>query len=259
MKVVLVLLDGVGDDVARDRTGYLEHLVERGTANRFSSRAALPTISRPNYETIHTGLSPNVHGITSNHDVRQSTSPNIFHLRSEAGISTGAVPYRPPTARSVGRTRSSTKPRSRRQSANCSGSTRPARWSSTLSSSGPTAVIRISIEEARRLRDDGNPATLRLIVPLGKTSTTTAPLSSELSSCPSAIVNGQDSPNRLADDVRLLGDQGVWALCRTSHRRRLGSRLEESRPTVLVADRPHCHPLLQGRGRGRSPNSFAPL
>lgn len=91
MKVVLVLLDGVGEDVARERMGYLEHLVEEGIENRISSRAAIPTISRPNYETIHTGLSPTVHGITSNHDVKRSTSPNIFSLCAAAGVTTEAV------------------------------------------------------------------------------------------------------------------------------------------------------------------------
>ncbi len=91
MKVVLVICDGLGDAVARTRMGYLEHLTESGLASRFVSRAALPTASRMNYETIHTGLPPHAHGITSNHVVRRSSSPNLFTLASEAGLKTAAV------------------------------------------------------------------------------------------------------------------------------------------------------------------------
>ncbi len=93
MKVVLVMCDGLGDAVARARMGYLEHLTESGLASRFVSRAALPTASRMNYETIHTGLPPHAHGITSNHVVRRSSSPNLFTLASEAGLKTAAVAF----------------------------------------------------------------------------------------------------------------------------------------------------------------------
>jgi len=93
MKVVLVMCDGIGDAVARARMGYLEHLTESGLASRFVSRAVLPTASRMNYETIHTGLPPHTHGITSNHVVRRSSSPNLFTLASEAGLKTAAVAF----------------------------------------------------------------------------------------------------------------------------------------------------------------------
>ncbi|GMQ93856.1 MAG: alkaline phosphatase family protein [Acidimicrobiia bacterium] len=93
MRVVLVLCDGVGDGVAREHMGYLEQLVEQGIAGRFVSRATLPTMSRPNYETIHTGLVPRVHGITGNGVVQRSTSPNLFVLCSQAGLATAAVAY----------------------------------------------------------------------------------------------------------------------------------------------------------------------
>ena len=93
MKVVLVMCDGLGDAVARARMGYLAHLAEWGLASRFVSRAALPTASRMNYETIYTGLPPHAHGITSNHVVRRSSSPNLFTLASEAGLKTAAVAF----------------------------------------------------------------------------------------------------------------------------------------------------------------------
>ena len=71
--------------------GYLEHLTESGLASRFVSRAALPTASRMNYETIQTGLAPHAHGITSNYIVRRSTSPSLFTVASDAGLKTAAV------------------------------------------------------------------------------------------------------------------------------------------------------------------------
>jgi len=93
VKVVLVMSDGLGDSVARERMGYLEHLVEEAVASRFVSRAAIPTVSRTNYETIHTGVSPQDHGITSNFVVRRSTFDNIFAVASGAGLTTAAVAY----------------------------------------------------------------------------------------------------------------------------------------------------------------------
>lgn len=93
MKVVLVMCDGVGDSVARERMGYLEHLVEERIASRFMSRAVIPTVSRTNYETIHTGVTPHHHGITSNHVVQRSTFSNLFNLSTEAGLTTAAVAY----------------------------------------------------------------------------------------------------------------------------------------------------------------------
>ena len=92
-RVVLVLSDGLGDDVARAQMGFLEHLVESRVASRFSSRAALPTVSRPNYETLHTGARPYEHGITGNGVVRASRLPNLFSLAAAQGLCTAAVAY----------------------------------------------------------------------------------------------------------------------------------------------------------------------
>ena len=54
-KVILVIMDGVGFDTAVSRCGFLEGMVELGRARRWRMRAALPTISAPLYETLHTG------------------------------------------------------------------------------------------------------------------------------------------------------------------------------------------------------------
>lgn len=89
----MVLADGLGDEPARSRMGYLEHLVEEGAATRYTSRAVIPTMSRPNYESLHTGLPPNLHGKTSNHVRSASSHPNVFSLARGAGLTTGAVAY----------------------------------------------------------------------------------------------------------------------------------------------------------------------
>ncbi len=92
-RVILVLCDGLGDSAARLHMGYLEHLVEERAATRMTSRAAIPTNSRPNYETLHTGVTPSVHGITSNLVVRRSERPNTFSLAAASGLRTAAVAY----------------------------------------------------------------------------------------------------------------------------------------------------------------------
>ncbi|NWF69231.1 MAG: alkaline phosphatase family protein [Chloroflexi bacterium] len=92
-KVIVVLCDALRDDVAAQAMGYLEHLVEDKRASRYTVIAGLPTLSRPLYETIHTGVSVSEHGITSNNTVRRSSTPNIFQLATAAGRTTAAAAY----------------------------------------------------------------------------------------------------------------------------------------------------------------------
>ena len=92
-KVILVLSDGLRDDVSRECMGYLEHLVASGLARRWTVVAELPTLSRPLYETIHTGLPPAAHGIVSNQQERMSEQPNLFGLTRAAGRTTAASAY----------------------------------------------------------------------------------------------------------------------------------------------------------------------
>ncbi len=92
-KVVMVLCDGLGDEIARRRMGYMEHLVEESAATRYTSRAVLPTMSRPNYESLHTGVPPYRHGKTSNHASEPSNQPNVFAATRAAGLTTAAVAF----------------------------------------------------------------------------------------------------------------------------------------------------------------------
>ncbi|MCU0512131.1 MAG: alkaline phosphatase family protein [Anaerolineae bacterium] len=92
-KVILVLVDALRDDVAAHSMGYLEHLTEAKRASRFTVVAELPTLSRPLYETVHTGLPVSEHGIVSNYTVRRSSAASIFSVAREHGHTTAAAAY----------------------------------------------------------------------------------------------------------------------------------------------------------------------
>ncbi len=92
-KVILVLSDGLRYDTAVSAMGYLGHLVEARLASLYKVMGELPSRSRPMYETIHTGLPANQHGIVSNSVVRRSTKPNVFQLAVQAGKVTAAAAY----------------------------------------------------------------------------------------------------------------------------------------------------------------------
>jgi len=92
-KVILILSDGLRYGTAVAGMGYLGHLVETKQASLFKVMGELPSMSRPMYETIHTGLPSSEHGIVANSIVRLSTKPNIFQLAKQAGKVTAAAAY----------------------------------------------------------------------------------------------------------------------------------------------------------------------
>lgn len=92
-KVILVLSDALRYDVAVQGMGYLGHLVESKLASLYKIVGELPSMSRPMYETIHTGLPSSEHGIVANSIVRLSTKPNLFHSVKSAGKVTSAAAY----------------------------------------------------------------------------------------------------------------------------------------------------------------------
>ena len=89
----MVLSDGLRYDTAVTSMGYLGHLVEKKLASLYKVIGELPSISRPMYETVHTGLTASEHGVVSNLVVRRSTQPNVFLSAIEAGKTTGAAAY----------------------------------------------------------------------------------------------------------------------------------------------------------------------
>src|SRR5512143_1813067 len=92
-KVILVLSDGLRYDTAVASMGYLGHLVEAGQASLYKVIGEVPSISRPMYETTHTGLPVSEHGVVSNSVVRRSTKPSVFQAAVEAGRTTAAAAY----------------------------------------------------------------------------------------------------------------------------------------------------------------------
>ena len=92
-KVILVLSDALRFDVAMTQMGFLGHLVESKKASLYKVIGELPSLSRPMYETVHTGLPVSEHGIYTNQVVRRSDKPNIFKLAIQAGKVTAAVAY----------------------------------------------------------------------------------------------------------------------------------------------------------------------
>ena len=92
-KVILILSDALRYDAAVAGMGYLGHLVETKNASLYKVIGELPSMSRPMYETVHTGLPVSEHGIVSNAVVRRSTKANIFQSAVQAGKTTAAAAY----------------------------------------------------------------------------------------------------------------------------------------------------------------------
>ena len=92
-KVILILSDALRYDVAKDNMGFLGHLVESKQASLYKIIGELPSMSRPMYETIHTGLPSSEHEIVANSIVRLSKKPNVFQSVREAGKVTAAAAY----------------------------------------------------------------------------------------------------------------------------------------------------------------------
>jgi predicted AlkP superfamily pyrophosphatase or phosphodiesterase len=92
-KVILILSDALRYDAAVEGMGFLGHLVETRQASLYKVTGELPSMSRPMYETVHTGLPVSQHGIVANYVVRRSNQPNIFQAVVESGKTTAAAAY----------------------------------------------------------------------------------------------------------------------------------------------------------------------
>jgi len=92
-KVILVILDGLSCEVARHALGHLHACCEVGRGAMYTLNCELPSLSRPLYECILTGVAPIDSGIVSNRTVRLSSQRSIFHYAREAGLSTAAAAY----------------------------------------------------------------------------------------------------------------------------------------------------------------------
>lgn len=92
-KTILILLDGCCYDAATENLGYLEHLISMGRGSKFRIKGELPSLSRPMYETLMTGLPVYQHGITNNQIIRASNQISLFDLCQKHNLTTAAAAY----------------------------------------------------------------------------------------------------------------------------------------------------------------------
>ncbi|MGL4820860.1 MAG: alkaline phosphatase family protein [Bacilli bacterium] len=92
-RLIMIVIDGLRNDTAKTQMGWMEHLVEKGIAKRGVVRSELPSLSRPLYETLLTGVPPHTSGIVNNMVVRNSYYPSLFHLVKQKGGVTAAAAY----------------------------------------------------------------------------------------------------------------------------------------------------------------------
>ncbi|MEZ5913417.1 MAG: alkaline phosphatase family protein [Paracoccaceae bacterium] len=92
-KLLLIILDGVPYANWRRYFGNLEGWVQSGEARVWRMRSVLPSTSACCYASIHTGVSPPVHRVTSNETIFRLEQPDIFSEVTKAGGLTGAVTH----------------------------------------------------------------------------------------------------------------------------------------------------------------------
>jgi predicted AlkP superfamily pyrophosphatase or phosphodiesterase len=92
-RLLLIILDGVPLANWRRYFGCLEGWVAAGTAQTWTMRAVLPSMSGPCYASIHTGLPPQEHGVLSNGMITRVAQPDLFSEIRKAGGITGAVTH----------------------------------------------------------------------------------------------------------------------------------------------------------------------
>ena len=92
-KVILLILDSLGYSYARKLMGNLEGWVESGEASLWKGQSVLPSVSGPCYASIHIGLTPQDHGVTSNYHQGKLEDADIFSAVKDAGGTTAAVAH----------------------------------------------------------------------------------------------------------------------------------------------------------------------
>ena len=98
-KLLLIILDGVPWRNWRRLFGNLEGWVASGEARVWKHRAVLPSISASCYASIHTGVSPQVHGCTGNGNVFRLKEPDVFSQVRKGGAFLLVVLLQPPSLR----------------------------------------------------------------------------------------------------------------------------------------------------------------
>jgi predicted AlkP superfamily pyrophosphatase or phosphodiesterase len=92
-KLLLIILDGVPYRNWVRVFGNLEGWVKSGDAQRFKMSSVLPSTSASCYASIHTGVSPQVHGVTGNDTIFRLSQPDVFSQARKSDLLTGAVTH----------------------------------------------------------------------------------------------------------------------------------------------------------------------
>ncbi|MEK9622588.1 MAG: alkaline phosphatase family protein [Alphaproteobacteria bacterium] len=92
-KLLLIIIDGVPLRNWTRLFGNLEGWVASGHARRWEMRSVLPSTSASCYASIHTGVSPQLHGVTGNQNIFRVQYPDVFSELRKAGHVTGAVTH----------------------------------------------------------------------------------------------------------------------------------------------------------------------
>lgn len=92
-KVICIILDGLNAETAFRTMGFMEHLTEIGKAEKYTVKAQLPTVSRPLYEVLLTGVPVYEHEIFNNEIRHMSKEKSIFSIAAENGLVTAAAAY----------------------------------------------------------------------------------------------------------------------------------------------------------------------
>lgn len=92
-KLLLIVLDGLPWRNWKPYMGNLEGWVQSGAARKWRMRSVLPSTSACCYASIHSGVSPQEHGVISNEFRHRVARPDIFSEVAKAGGRSGAVTH----------------------------------------------------------------------------------------------------------------------------------------------------------------------
>ena len=91
VRLLLIVLDVVPYRNFRRLFGNLEGWVASGDARVRRMRSVLPSTSSACYASMHTGLSPDRHGVYGNKHRKRLSHPDVFSVLAGTGRRTGAV------------------------------------------------------------------------------------------------------------------------------------------------------------------------
>ena len=92
-RLLVVIIDGVPLRNWERLFGNLEGWVATGEARKWQMSAVLPSTSASCYASIHTGVPPQVHGVTGNDTISRLAQPDVFSELRKIGAVTGAVTH----------------------------------------------------------------------------------------------------------------------------------------------------------------------